>query len=254
MTPFDVLRREADWYLEQAECLDLMQELPPECIDALITDPPYCSGGRTSSERSAAPSKKYVQTGTKVSRPEFFGDNRDQRSWVAWCSLWLRQAFRLAKPGAPICVFIDWRQLPALTDALQVAGWDWRGIAVWDKTEGARPQIGRFRNQAEYVVWGSKGAMPAREEIGVLPGVFRHFLRQADKHHMTGKPTEVMQSIVRICPPGGLILDPFAGSGTTGVAALNEGRRFIGSEMSTAYVDVARQRLEEAARKGAVNV
>lgn len=249
MSPFDVLRRERSWYLELADNLDLMAELPDGIVDAIITDPPYCSGGQSASDRILAPSKKYVGSNTKISRPEFAGDNRDQRSWIAWCELWLREAFRMARPGAPVCVFTDWRQLPATTDALQAAGFVWRGIAVWDKTEGARPQMGRFRNQAEYLVWGSKGAIPAEmaREIGVLPGVFRAAVRQADKHHMTGKPTDVMRSIVRICPVGGVVLDPFAGSGTTGVAAMLEGRRFIGCEVIPEYVEIAQGRLAEAA-------
>lgn len=62
--------------------------------------------------------------------------------------------------GAPVLLFTNRRQLPLTTDVLQIAGFKWRGITVWDKTEGVRPQMGRFRNQAEYIVWGSKGNMP----------------------------------------------------------------------------------------------
>ena len=60
----------------------------------------------------------------------------------------LRQAAdarKLCKPGAPVCMFIDWRQLPAASDALQWAGRIWRGTAVWDKGN-SRPQKGRFRH------------------------------------------------------------------------------------------------------------
>ena len=48
---------------------------------------------------------------------------------------WLQVVRAACKPGAPICLFIDWRQLPSMTDALQWAGWTWRGIAVWDMWE-----------------------------------------------------------------------------------------------------------------------
>lgn len=67
------------------------------------------------------------------------------------------------KPGAPICVFIDWRQLPALACAMQWAGWIWRGVAVWDKMT-SRPQKGRYRQQAEFMVWGSNGPMPLQRK------------------------------------------------------------------------------------------
>ena len=67
-----------------------------------------------------------------------------------------------------------------------------------------------------------------------------------DKHHMTGKPTALMRELVRPVLPGGVVLDPFAGSGTTGVAAVLSGRRFVGIEREAAYADISRNRLEAA--------
>lgn len=61
--------------------------------------------------------------------------------------------------------------------------------------------------------------------------------------HITQKPVEIMQQLVQICPEGGTVLDPFTGSGSTGVAALREGRNFVGVELSSHYADVAEQRL-----------
>ncbi len=55
------------------------------------------------------------------------------------------------------------------------------------------------------------------------PGVFREAVRKADQHHMTGKPTDLMRQLVRICDEGGCILDPFAGPGTTLVGMADEG-------------------------------
>ena len=78
---------------------------------------------------------------------------------------------RLVTAGGAGAVFTDWRQLPATSEALQVAGWIWRGVAVWDKTEGVRPQKGRFRNQCEYIAWGTNG--PRKTEGEVVPGVIR---------------------------------------------------------------------------------
>jgi site-specific DNA-methyltransferase (adenine-specific) len=67
-----------------------------------------------------------------------------------------------------------------------------------------------------------------------------------DKHHVTGKPTAVMRRLARICPPDGVVLDPFAGSGTTGVAALLEGRTFLGVEVAREYARIASDRLGAA--------
>lgn len=131
--------------------------------------------------------------------------------------------------------------------AVQVAGLVWQGIVVWDKTAGCRPQRGRFRSQAEYVVWASRGPLDARANPIVLPGVFAVQPRVGGKHHQVGKPEPLMEQLVRIVPPGGTVLDPFMGSATTGVAALRAGLNFIGCEMARGYFDVADKRLAAAA-------
>ena len=153
--------------------------------------------------------------------PPFDGDAKDQRSWTRWAAEWLYEARRVCKSGAPVCMFIDWWQLPAATDALQWAGWIWRGTAVWDKGN-SRPQKGRFRQQAEYIVWGSNGDMPISRPVPCLPGVFKYGNPQS-RIHLTEKPLQLMRDIVKITEPGGHILDPFAGSGTTVLAAVQEG-------------------------------
>jgi site-specific DNA-methyltransferase (adenine-specific) len=234
------------WRLHLGEALAFLRELPNDSADAVITDPPYSSGGQYRSDRIQSTAIKYTNSDTKLRRPEFAGDARDQRGFRFWSALWMSECLRIAKPGAPICVFTDWRQLPTTTDAVQAGGWVWRGIVAWDKTEAVRPVLGRFSSQCEYVVWGSKGPMPLDRIPGVLPGCFRHPVKPKDKHHITGKPTPLMQDLVRICPVGGVVLDPFAGSGTTGVAALASGRRFLGCELVPEYHELATKRLEAA--------
>jgi len=235
------------WRFECAEALAFLRSLPSSSIDGVITDPPYSSGGATRGDRMNATSLKYVHTGTIVQRHEFAGDNRDQRAFAYWCALWLSECLRVAKAGSPICLFTDWRQLPTTIDALQAGGWVWRGIVPWDKGPSARPQMGRFKSQCEYVVWGTSGASPDLESIGCLPGLFSERSRNDDKHHMVGKPTALMQEIVNICPREGVVLDPFSGSATTGVAALLEGRRFIGCEITESNYAIGRERLEACA-------
>ncbi len=239
----ELLRGARRWHVERGDCLAVLRTLPDACADALITDPPYSSGGMFRGDRAKEPSAKYVSTGTQIVRPEFAGDNRDQRSFGYWSSLWLGECQRVAKSGAPICIFTDWRQLPLTTDVLQAGGWIWRGIVVWDKTEAARPTSGRFASQAEFVVWGSNGAMPLDRGVDCLPGVLRVPVQLDDKFHITGKPTELMQRIVPICAFGGLIIDPFCGSATTGVAALRHGYRFLGIEREPVNVEIACDRL-----------
>jgi site-specific DNA-methyltransferase (adenine-specific) len=131
-------------------------------------------------------------------------------------------------------------------DAIQCGGIIWRGIVAWDKGRGARaPHKGYFKHQCEFVLWGTKGAIPQLRRDGPFDGCLHVPVLQSDKFHLTGKPTQLMSELVRPVPPGGIILDPFAGSGSTGVAAVMSGRRFIGIEREAAYVEIARTRLEK---------
>jgi len=211
-------------------------------VDAVMADPPYSSGGAFRADRVSATSLKYQSPQARGLYPEFSGDNRDQRSFAHWSALWLAACREATKPGGLLGCFTDWRQLPSTTDAVQAGGWVWRGIAVWDKTEGTRPRKGAYRNQCEYLAWASNGQM-GKDGI-CAPGVFRHSVASEKKHHIAGKPTALLENLLSIC--GDVILDPFMGSGTTGIAAVRSGRKFIGIEMDAAHFDVARARIEEA--------
>jgi len=75
--------------------------------------------------------------------------------------------------------------------------------------------------------------------------------KEAANHHPTVKPVALMSWLVRlISPPGGIVLDPFMGSGTTGVAAVQEGREFIGIEREPEYLEIAEARINNATRQG----
>lgn len=139
------------WSILHGDTLQIIRAFKPQVFNALITDPPYASGGWKPSEKNRTTNQKYSSMDPKNALPDFDGDNRDQRSWTRWMAEWLSDARKACKPGAPICLFIDWRQYPSITDALQWAGWIWRGSVVWDKMT-SRPQKGRFRQQSEYVV------------------------------------------------------------------------------------------------------
>ena len=160
------------WSILHGDSLQIIRQFEPNSFDAIITDPPYASGGSSQTTKNRSTSEKYSSMSKEKALPDFDSDQMDQLSWMFWTAAWLQDARRIAKPGAPVCLFIDWRQLPAMTLALQWAGWTWRGVAVWDKV-ASRPQKGRFRQQSEYIVWGSNGKMPLERNVGCLPGVFR---------------------------------------------------------------------------------
>jgi site-specific DNA-methyltransferase (adenine-specific) len=228
----------ADLY--RGDCMWVLPQLAPEQFDAVVTDPPYSSGGQSKGARSGSTGSKYLND-PNPELPDFLGDTKDQRSYLHWSAVWMGISADLLKDGGLMLVFSDWRQLPVTTDAMQAAGITWRGIAVWDKG-GCRPYRGGFRSQSEFIVWGSKGALKGD---GYAPGVFRHGpLSGGKKLHQVGKPQPLMAELVAAC--GHSILDPFMGSGTTGIAALAQGKHFVGIEASKHYFDVAAKRIAEA--------
>ena len=184
------------WKIIHGDALKVLEGFAPGTFDAVITDPPYASGGRTQAERNKSTTQKYSSMGEKAP-PPFDGDSKDQR----------------------------------------------RGTAVWDKGN-SRPQRGRFRQQAEYIVWGSNGDMPISRPVPCLPGVFKYGNPQ-NRIHLTEKPLQLMRDVVKITEPGGHILDPFAGSGTTILGAVLEGYQATGIEVTDAYAALAEQRIRK---------
>lgn len=235
--------------LWHGDAFRMLCELPDASVDAIITDPPYSSGGMVRGDRISRVHSKYVQSDSVSGNalPEFAGDGRDSRGYLAWVTLWLGECLRIAKPGAVAALFSDWRQLPTTTDALQSAGWVWRGIVPWHKPSG-RPTQGRWSNSCEYVAWGTAGPRSLDiAGVGALPG-FYQASPPRERDHITQKPLEVMRALVRIAPAGGVVLDPFMGAGTTGVAAVLEGRKFIGCEQVEHFATVSRDRIVSASQ------
>ncbi|MBX6356327.1 MAG: site-specific DNA-methyltransferase [Micromonosporaceae bacterium] len=237
------------WRLDDAEALAWLASLDTAAAEAVITDPPYSSGGMLRSDRTNTTRKKYARNDSRTAGDDFHGDNRDARSWAYWMTLWLSEAARVVKPGGICALFTDWRQLPAATDALQAGGWVWRGVVPWIKPD-ARHQRGRYAQAAEFLVWGTNGPRPIVGDT--LPGYYiARAPRAAEngpnkRQHLTQKPLDVVRSIVQIVEPGGLVIDPFAGAGTTLLAAAMEGRRAWGCENHAGHAAKARTRIAQA--------
>lgn len=239
--------------LLQGDCLEMMKDVQPETIDLVLMDPPYSSGGLYAGDRKQATSTKYADTDYRGAArfQDFSGDNMDQRSFTEFMRMVFAAARRKAKPGAVAACFVDWRNLPAMTDALQAGGWIWRGIAVWDKIN-SRNIPGRFRNDCEYIVWGTNGKKSVDWTPGFdsLPGCYRvSSVSTKNKNHQTEKPVELLEKLLAICPKNGTVLDMFMGSGSTGVACVNTGRDFIGIELDPGYYETACKRIAEAQNK-----
>ena len=238
-----------DATLYLGDCLEILPTLPK--VDAVITDPPYSSGGAFRADRAGSTAKKYMGGHGRPAAVEIdvVGDSRDGLGWAFWATLWLTQCYRILGDGAPCVIFSDWRQLPNATNVLQAAGFVWRGVGVWAKP-GYRPMAGRFAHQAEYFPWGTKGATPWDYSKECLPGVFDDAAPGARREHQTEKPVALLANMLKITPSAAIVVDPFMGGGTTGVACAQLGRKFIGIEIEPRYFDIACRRIERAYAQG----
>lgn len=235
-------------YIDNCDCLEGLAQVPDNSVDMILTDPPYSSGGAFAGDRRSRTGTKYTATDYEGASalPDFSGGNMDQRAFTEFCRQILAKCRQKTKPEGVVACFIDWRNLPALTDALQAAGWTWRGIAVWHKPNG-RPQKGRYRNEFEFVVWGSNGPLPFDRGVGCLPGYYKYSnVQSKDRIHQTEKPLQLIMDLLEFTPAGGIVLDPFMGSGTTAEACIRTGRQYIGFELSPEYHAIAEARVAEA--------
>jgi len=224
--------------LYHGDCLDVMASLPEASVDTVLTDPPYSSGGRRENSRSLRKSMtRRVEDddwirGDAMSTPGFVFLLRE-------CGIQWR---RVLRPGGHVLTFIDWRMAPNLGAALETADLRQHPTLVWDKATLGMGAI--FRNQHEFIVHMSAGTPidPQRRDV---PNVLR-FAKVRDGDHPTEKPAALLQTLLSVVSPSGaLVLDPFAGSGSTLSAAKDTGRRAIGIEADERYCEIAAKRLAQ---------
>jgi site-specific DNA-methyltransferase (adenine-specific) len=141
--------------------------------------------------------------------------------------------------GGAFFSFIDWRQWPNLVGAVESANYRINKMIVWDKETFGMGN--GFRNQHELVLFASKGVPNIAEAD--TPDVLA-CKREENTWHPSPKPVPLMERLLRVAvKPGGIVLDPFMGAGSTGVAALRLGMRFIGIELDENHCRTARERL-----------
>jgi site-specific DNA-methyltransferase (adenine-specific) len=255
MTPLDVIEGRARWCVVEGDNREVLPTLPDKSVAHVIEDPPY-SGVTHAAAAAAAAAARPLPDGSvrRVYNSQANGFGFDclaegQREALAVEFARLAQRWVLSftdQEGAG-----DWMR------ASVAAGLDHVRIGQWIK-EGQAPQFTGDRpgNGAEAVVIAHvKGRK--RWNGGGQWAVFRHPIaaleakRNGDgrSDHITPKPVSLMLELVELfTDPGDIILDPFCGSGTTGVACLRLGRRFIGIEKAPHYAAVARERLQAEAQ------
>jgi DNA modification methylase len=224
--------------LYNGDCIDIMPTL--EMVDAIVTDPPYCSGSVSEASRTAAKGQG-LRSENLAKLGWFVGDNMGTAGLVFLLRTMAFRALQILKPEGSLLVFCDWRMVPNLAPAIESAGMRYQNMIVWDK-EMMGLGMG-FRAQHEIILHFTAGS-PKYHDLGTPNVVKAKRVGAGDREHQTQKPVDLMQRLIRVVTPhGGTVLDPFCGSGSTGVAAIAESRKFIGIERDPAHIETARVRL-----------
>jgi site-specific DNA-methyltransferase (adenine-specific) len=222
------------------DCRELMVQMPAGIADACITDPPY---GDTSLE------------------------------WDSRCAGWIEGVARVLKPASSIWVFGSMRFIATLFDDMETAGFKYAQDIVWQKQNGTGFHADRFRRVHEHAVqfyrgaWGDVFKDPqytndatartlrrktrpthiggvekysAYESEDGGPRLQRSVIDVSNEHgkavHPTQKPLGILAPLISYSVPvGGIVIDPFMGSGSSGIAAETLGRQFIGCELNPEY-------------------
>lgn len=229
----------APYALHCGDCREVMATMEAESIDAIVTDPPY---GTT----EVGKGKRTMSGGAVVA----FGHEWDRTMPTEW----LTEAARVLKSGGAVLAFGDAKRPGELWAAGEAAGLRPLQTFYWEKPDpppnprknfASAVEVGVFfRKPGRVLFWGGGGWC---RNICKAPLAHKEHDGQT-RYHPTEKPVSLMRWLVRIVtPPGGLVLDPFAGSGSTGVACMAEGFRFVGIDLESRYVEIAERRLAGAA-------
>jgi site-specific DNA-methyltransferase (adenine-specific) len=207
------------------DCREILHRIPGESIDLLLTDPPYGMRYR----------------GKKWGKP-IQGDGD-----LAWFRPFIREAYRVLRRDTHAYLFCNEYGLTTFRAEMAAAGFKVKRLLVWVKDQHTAGDLGGdYANRTEYVLFGHKGRrlLAGHRDANVL--FFKRAGRKRD--HPTEKPEDMLRYLIaKSSAPGELVLDPFAGSGTTCRAAKDLGRRFLGIEIDPTYAEIARRRVADPA-------
>jgi site-specific DNA-methyltransferase (adenine-specific) len=238
-----------DFTLYQGDSLALLEEVPAESIDMVFADPPYflSNGGVT------CKSGRMVSV-NKGEWDRSHGVDADFRFHMKWLS----QCQRVLRPNGTIWVSGTRHVIYAVGFAMQTLGFKLLNDIVWHKRNPPPNLCCRyFTHATETILWAGRDEstrhvfdyrlMKSMNHGKQMQSVWSLMApRGAEKvhgSHPTQKPLELLERIVLASTrPDDVVLDPFSGSGTTGIAAIRNGRRYVGMELEDQYIDLAARR------------
>lgn len=228
-----------DATLYLGDCLEVMADMEAGNVDAVVTDPPYGIGWKAPKPRPRSDHSAIRQ----VARGQLYGQQFDE-------------IYGDDRPFDPTPALLGRHQViwgaHVFYDRLPAGG----GLLVWDKTCGVVHGLGFGDAECAWKSWGGAVRVHRQRWTGfVKAGRERIGAHNQKALHPNEKPVLLLEWCIEQVPqPAATILDPFMGSGTTGVACMNLGRKFIGIEIEPKYFDIACRRIDLAARQERIDL
>lgn len=200
----------------QGDCIDILRSARSSAVDLVVTDPPYVVNFR---DRA--------------------GRNIKNDACTDWILPAFRETYRVLKDNTFCISFYGWGQAERFVGAWKRAGFRLVGHIVWEKRYASRIGFLEARHEQAMLLIKGDPPRPAHPLPDVLPWCY-----SGNGLHPTQKPVGAILPLIQtFSQPGGLVLDPFAGSGTTLIAARQVGRRAVGIELDPVYYHNACNRL-----------
>lgn len=221
--------------LLKGNCLELMDGIPDESVDMILTDPPYL--------------QDYETRRRKNNRHEFASRilNDTPRSGSDMIVKFLKLSYQKLRNNSAILVFCNTNKIDFFKQEIENAGFKIKNIIVWVKNNHTAGDLkAAFGHQYEFIILANKGR---RYINGNRDNDVIFFNRVAGKKqlHQNQKPVDLLQYLVeKLSDINDTVLDPFMGSGSTGVACVNTNRNFIGIELEEKYFNIAKERIKQA--------
>lgn len=231
------------------DCIETMRSISSHSVDLILTDPPYNLGNFM----------KKRATNLKKMRDNFFGaagwDDLSYEKWIVAMDNFFRESVRVLRPGGSMLVFMSIIKVETIIRLAEKNGLYYKTTGIWHKLNPMPRNMNlHFVNSTEawvYFTYRSKTGTFNNQGKMIHDFLETSVVSNGEKkagRHPTQKPESMMRHFVSLLTnPDELVLDPFMGSGSTGVAARQLGRRFIGIELNEGYFQIARQRI------GAIN-
>lgn len=229
--------------IKQTDMLQELQKIPENSIDCLVTDPPYkiVSGGCTKPLGGVLGS---VTSGilnrniNNVKTGSLFDFNN------ITFSTWLPEVYRVLKPKSHAYIFVSGRRLNELTNEALKVKFIWQNLLVWKKANVTPNKW--YMNQCEFILMLRKGGAKPINNMGSTTCL--EFLNPTgNKTHPTEKPVDLLKHLIlNSTNKGETVLDPFMGTGNTGIACIDTDRNFIGYEIDEKFFKIAEEKLNFA--------